>query len=120
MPNYTTNLNLKKPLATENFNIDDFNSNADLIDAAVAAKETPAGAQAKVDAAITALLNGAPGALNTLKELADALGDDASFAASVTTALASKADQTTVAAHLADEAQYRLNIGRILSMGGMA
>lgn len=91
MPNYTANLNLKKPLSTENYNVDDANGNADLIDAALAAKETPAGAQAKVNTAIAALLNGAPGALDTLKELADAMADDANFAATMTNALALKA-----------------------------
>jgi hypothetical protein len=40
--------------------------------------------------AISALINGAPGALDTLKELADAINDDASFAATVTAALALK------------------------------
>lgn len=44
----------------------------------------------KVAAAIDALLAGAPGALDTLDELAAAVNDDASFAASVTTALAGK------------------------------
>lgn len=47
--------------------------------------------QAAVTAAVTALIGGAPGALDTLKELADAINDDASFAATVTTALALKA-----------------------------
>lgn len=44
-----------------------------------------------VAAAIAALINSAPGALDTLEELADALGDDANFAATMTTALALKA-----------------------------
>jgi hypothetical protein len=44
-----------------------------------------------VQAAITALINSAPGALDTLKELADALGDDANFASTMTTALSAKA-----------------------------
>jgi hypothetical protein len=44
-----------------------------------------------VQAAIAALINAAPGALNTLDELAAALGDDANFAATMTTALALKA-----------------------------
>src|SRR5690606_765431 len=39
---------------------------------------------------ITALIGGAPGALDTLNELAEAIGDDASFASSITTALAGK------------------------------
>lgn len=46
---------------------------------------------AAIAAAIDALLDGAPGALNTLNELAAALGDDANFATSVTSALAGKA-----------------------------
>lgn len=43
-----------------------------------------------VKAAIDALISGAPGALDTLNELAAALGNDANFAASVTTSLAGK------------------------------
>lgn len=49
-----------------------------------------AATMAYVLAQIAALVNSAPGALNTLKELADALNDDANFAASMTTALAGK------------------------------
>lgn len=45
---------------------------------------------AAITAAVNGLLNGAPGALDTLKELADAINDDASFAATITTALAGK------------------------------
>ena len=55
-----------------------------------------------VAAAIAALLNSAPGALDTLDELAAALGDDANFAATVTNALAGKqplnANLTSIAA----------------------
>lgn len=54
--------------------------------------ETVSGAQAKVDAAVAALIDSSPAALDTLNELAAALGDDANFAASVTAALAAKAD----------------------------
>jgi hypothetical protein len=42
------------------------------------------------DVAISNLVNSAPAALNTLKELSDALGGDALFATTVTNALASK------------------------------
>lgn len=52
---------------------------------------TKAASTAYVVAAITALIGGAPGALDTLKELADAIGDDASYAASIATALGLKA-----------------------------
>ena len=41
-----------------------------------------------VDDAISDLVNGAPGALDTLNEIANALGDDANYAATITTALA--------------------------------
>ena len=43
--------------------------------------------QAKVDA----IIDSAPGALNTLNELAAALGDDANFSTTVTNSLATKA-----------------------------
>ena len=42
MPNYTPNLNLKKPLHNENYNVEDQNGNMDLLDAAVVAAETNA------------------------------------------------------------------------------
>lgn len=45
---------------------------------------------AYIDNAILGLVAGAPGALNTLDELANALTDDANFATTVTNALASK------------------------------
>lgn len=51
---------------------------------------TTAFVQTAVSAAVAALLAGAPGALDTLRELADAIGDDANFAAGVTTALAAR------------------------------
>jgi hypothetical protein len=58
--------------------------------------------QNAIAAATSALLNGAGPALDTLKELADALGDDANFAATTATALAGKqpldADLTAIAA----------------------
>lgn len=44
-----------------------------------------------ISTAINALLDGAPGALDTLNELAAAIGDDADFAATITAALALKA-----------------------------
>lgn len=58
--------------------------------------------QADIDAAVSALVASAPGALNTLDELAAALGDDANYAATITTALAGKqpldSDLTAIAA----------------------
>lgn len=49
---------------------------------------TPRGVKAMIDR----LIDGAPGALNTLNELAAAFGDDADYAGTITTALAGKAD----------------------------
>jgi hypothetical protein len=50
---------------------------------------------ADATAQVNALLTGAPAALNTLDELAAALGDDANFASSVTTSLGLKVDSLT-------------------------
>ena len=47
-----------------------------------------------VDSAINNLVAGAPGALDTLAELAAAINDDANFAATVTASLATKINQT--------------------------
>jgi hypothetical protein len=46
---------------------------------------------ADATAQVAALVTGAPAAMNTLDELAAALGDDANYAATITTALATKA-----------------------------
>lgn len=46
--------------------------------------------QAQVTAAVAAVVDAAPAALDTLNELAAALGDDANFASTVTTSLAGK------------------------------
>jgi hypothetical protein len=60
------------------------------------------GDQVILDAAIANLINGAPATLDTLDELAAAIGDDANFAATMTTALAGKqpldSDLTQIAA----------------------
>ena len=80
------------------------------------AKETTDGAQSKADAAaanalndaktyadtkIASLVNSAPETLDTLKELADALGNDANFATTVSTEIGKKADKTYVDGELA-------------------
>ena len=52
-------------------------------------------AKSEAIAEVTAVIDGAPNALNTLNELAAALGDDANFAGTVTTALAAKVDSYT-------------------------
>ena len=60
------------------------------IDADVLARYT----KTEVDQLITDLIGGAPGALDTLNELAAALGDDANFAATVTNALSNRYTKT--------------------------
>ena len=57
---------------------------------------TDAANKAYVDAAVDSLVNGAPGAMDTLNELANALGDDSNFAGSMTTSLGLKAATTYV------------------------
>lgn len=59
---------------------------------------TLASAKAYTDAEVSALIDAAPGALDTLNELAAAMGDDANFAASTTTAIATaKSEAITTA-----------------------
>ena len=71
-----------------------------------------------VKAALDALIGGAPGALDTLNELAAALGDNANFAATITAAIALKANIASVVRHdeaqaltIAQQYQARTNIG---------
>ena len=52
---------------------------------------------ADATAQVNALLTGAPAALNTLDELAAALGDDANYAATITSALGNKLNSSTAA-----------------------
>jgi len=64
-------------------------------------------AQTYADQVVASTIDAAPAALDTLNELAAALGDDANFASTVTTALATKADDaatTTALATKADDA----------------
>lgn len=48
------------------------------------------GVQSLIDAAVASLVNGSPATLDTLKELSDALGGDASFAANMAAALGAR------------------------------
>jgi hypothetical protein len=49
-----------------------------------------------ISSAVSALVDAAPGTLDTLNELAAALGDDPSFATTIATSIAAKADDTAV------------------------
>jgi hypothetical protein len=64
-----------------------------------------------VAAAVSALIDGAPGALDTLNELAAALGDDADFATTLTNGLAEKLAKGANLADLTDAAAARSNLG---------
>jgi len=59
-----------------------------------------ANVQSLVTTQINTVLDGAPGALDTLNELAAAIGDDANFATTITTSLATKASNTYVNAQI--------------------
>jgi hypothetical protein len=51
---------------------------------------------AQLNSAISGLVNSAPGILDTLAELANALGNDANFATTITNSLSSKLDANSV------------------------
>lgn len=69
----------------------------------------------QITSALAALTSGAPGALDTLDELAAALGDDANFAATVTTALSNRVRTDTAAQGLnsTQQTNARTNIGAV-------
>ena len=56
-----------------------------------------------VDTSVSNLVNSAPEALDTLKELADALGNDANFATTIATSIGTKADDSAVVHNTGDE-----------------
>ncbi|MEC9247312.1 MAG: hypothetical protein VYB05_21340 [Pseudomonadota bacterium] len=66
---------------------------------------------ADIDAAINALVNGSPGALDTLQELATAMGNDPNFATTVTNSLAGKLSKALNLADIVDQAAARSNLG---------
>jgi hypothetical protein len=92
--------------------------------------ETSATLETFVDGRINLVIDGAPGALDTLNELAAALGDDPNFATTVTTALGNKSDvgHTHVAADVTDlsgvlenkktEVTYQIAANNTLVTGG--
>ena len=69
-----------------------------------------------VSSAVSALVNSAPEALNTLKELADALGSDASFSTTISTALGGKLAAASNLSDVASVSTARTNLG----LGSMA
>ena len=64
------------------------------VDTDMAARPTTATVTAAIQAAVDDLIDGSSTALDTLKELAQSLGDDADFATTVTNSLGLKLDKT--------------------------
>lgn len=82
--------------------------------ASAATNSTQIATTAYVSTAISNLVNGAGAALDTLQELAAALGNDASFSTTITTSIGTKADRTL--SNLTDAGAARTNLG----LGSMA
>jgi hypothetical protein len=64
-----------------------------------------------VDAQVAGLVDSAPGTLDTLNELADALGDDANFATTTATSLGEKLVKTANLSDLTNASTARTNLG---------
>ncbi len=79
--------------------------------AATATNTTQIATTAFVQSAVSALISGAPGALDTLNELASALGDDPNFAATVTNDLAGKLVKASNLSDLTNVVTARANLG---------
>lgn len=79
--------------------------------AAAGNSSTQLATTAFVQAALAALAGGAPAALDTLKELADALGGDANFSATVLNKLASKMDKSANGSDIASVVAFLSNLG---------
>jgi len=92
MSTQTQHLALIKPAENETADIGIINQNMDKIDAAVIAKLLEA--KGYTDSKIQDLINSAPGALDTLKELSAALGDDPNFRTTIINLIATKVSQS--------------------------
>lgn len=79
--------------------------------ATAATNTTQIATTAFVQAAVSALIDAAPGTLDTLNELAAALGDDPNFATTITTELAAKLVKANNLSDLTNAATARTNLG---------
>ncbi|WP_258034932.1 phage tail protein [Pectobacterium odoriferum] len=79
--------------------------------AASGTNDTQLATTAFVKAAVAALVNGSPAALDTLQELATALGNDPNFSTTVLNALAGKLAKDQNGADIPDKSQFRQNLG---------
>lgn len=66
-----------------------------------------------VKAAVAALVNGSPAALDTLQELAAALGNDPNFSTTILNALAGKLAKDQNGADILDKSKFRENVGLV-------
>nr|WP_249649697.1 phage tail protein [Pectobacterium carotovorum] len=78
--------------------------------AASSSNDTQLATTAFVKAAVAALVNGSPAALDTLQELANALGNDPNFSTTVLNTLAGKLAKDQNGADIPDAALFRKNI----------
>lgn len=79
--------------------------------AAAGTNNTQLATTAFVQAAVSSLVNAAPTALDTLNELAAALGNDPNFATTVTTSIGTKLSKGANLSDLSDVAAARVNLG---------
>lgn len=88
----TTNQNYPKPYPSNLLAADvvRLREALDAIDSDIAARPTSASITADIATAVNDLIAGSPTALDTLNELAAALGNDAAFSTTVTTALGAR------------------------------
>lgn len=79
--------------------------------AANATSNTQIATTAFVHALVTDLINASPATLDTLKELADAIGDDPNFATTVATSVATKLSKASNLSDLTNAGTARTNLG---------
>ncbi|HBE5750280.1 TPA: phage tail protein [Escherichia coli] len=109
-PNFSTTINnalaLKAPLASPALT-----GTPTAPTAAQTVNNSQVATTAFVKSAIAALVDSSPGALDTLNELAAALGNDPNFATTMTNALAGKMEISKNGADIADVAAFLNNLG---------
>ncbi|WP_226888474.1 hypothetical protein [Pectobacterium aquaticum] len=86
--------------------------------AAQASNDTQVATTAFVKAAVAALVNGSPAALDTLQELANALGNDPNFSTTILNALSGKLAKDQNGADIADKNLFVKNIGAARAFHG--
>ena len=82
--------------------------------------DTTVASTAFVQQELASLVDSAPGTLNTLNELAAALGDDASFSTTVTNSIATKLPLAggTLTGHLRTNSTLGVNLTTTVGVGG--